>query len=81
MLGAIIWLLAGIFHYKNQSGVRKTTTLVQVVFLAVAILNVVIVSNSVEHKHGLSSINKITSWTISCNVFYNLLFLQCTHSL
>lgn len=75
MLGAIIWLLAGIMHYKNQSGVRKTTTLLQVVFLAVAIVNVAIVSNSVEHKHGLASINKISSWTISGKLLYNWLFL------
>jgi len=72
VLGAIIWLLAGIMHYKNQSGIRKTTTLLQLVLLAVAISNVIIVSNNIEHKQGLSSINKILSWTTSSNILYNL---------
>lgn len=58
-------------HYKNQIGIRKTTTLLQVVLLAVAIVNVIIVSNSVENKQGLSATNKIVSWTISSNI-YNL---------
>lgn len=57
-------------HYTDQSdGLRKTITLMQVILLAVAIINVVIVSNSVENKQGLSSINKILSWTISGDNF------------
>lgn len=70
VLGATVWLLAGIMHYKNQSGLRKTTTFLQVVFLAIAIVNVIIVSNSVENKQGLSLINKIISWTISSNIIF-----------
>jgi len=62
--------LAGIVHYTDQSdGLRKTITLMQVILLAVAIINVVIVSNSVENKQGLSLINKILSWTISGDNF------------
>lgn len=52
-------------HYSNQSEVRKITTFLQVFLLAIAILNVVMVANSIENKQGLSSINKIVSWTIS----------------
>uniref|UniRef100_A0A2S2NAG3 GPI ethanolamine phosphate transferase 1 n=1 Tax=Schizaphis graminum TaxID=13262 RepID=A0A2S2NAG3_SCHGA len=65
VLGAVIWLLAGLIHYKNQSGVRKITTFLQVLLLAIAIANVVIVSSSIENKQGLSSVNKVVSWTIS----------------
>lgn len=55
-------------HYKNQSGLHKTITFFQVVLIAMAIANVVIVSNSIDNKQGLSSINKIFSWTISSNI-------------
>lgn len=65
VLGAIIWLLAGLMHYKNQNGVRKITTFLQVLLLAIAIANVVIVSSSIENKQGLSSVNKIISWAVS----------------
>lgn len=68
VLGAIIWLLAGIIHYQNQSGVRKIASCLQVLLLAIAIVNVVIVSNSIENKQGLSSVNKIVSWTTSSNL-------------
>lgn len=72
-------LLAGVMHYTNQNGVRKATTFLQVLFLSIAIVNVVNVSSSVENKQGLSSINQIVAWTISSNVlFYNLIFLKFT---
>lgn len=66
-------LLSGVLHYTNQTGVRKITTFLQVLFLAIAIANVVSVSSSIENKQGLSSINKIVAWTISSNVI-NLIF-------
>ncbi|XP_025204049.1 GPI ethanolamine phosphate transferase 1 [Melanaphis sacchari] len=65
LLGAIIWLLAGFVHYKLQNGVRKIFTLLQVLLLAIAIANVMIVSSSIENKQGLSSLNKVVSWTVS----------------
>jgi len=68
-------LLSGVLHYTNQTGVRKITTFLQVLFLAIAIANVVSVSISIENKQGLSSINKIVAWTISSNAI-NLLFLR-----
>lgn len=63
-------------HYKSQSGLRKTTTFLQVVFLTIAIVNVLIVSNSVENKQGLSLINKILSWTISSNIIFKFIVLK-----
>jgi len=68
-------LLSGVLHYTNQTGVRKITTFLQVLFLSIAIANVVSVSISIENKQGLSSINKIVAWTISSNVI-NLIFLR-----
>lgn len=65
VLGAIILLLAGVMHYTNQNGVRKITTFLQVLFLFIAIANVVNVSSSMENKQGLSSVNQIVAWTIS----------------
>lgn len=61
-------------HYKNQIGVRKITTFLQILLLAIAIVNVVSVSISMENKQGLSSLNKIVSWAISSNIllfYYN----------
>lgn len=72
VLGAFIWISAGIIHYQNQSGVRKITTCLQVFLLAIAIVNVMIVSNTIENKQGLSSINKIVSWTTSSNSNINI---------
>lgn len=68
-------------YYKSQTGIRKTTSFIQVVFLAVAIVNVIIVSNDIENKQGLSPINKTISWTISGSkhVLSNLLFLQTSN--
>jgi hypothetical protein len=56
------------------------TTFLQVLLLAIAIANVVIVSNSIENKQGLSSVNKVVSWTVSSNklLCYKLLFLKIT---
>lgn len=73
-------LLAGVLHYTNQNGVRKITTLLQVLFLSIAIANVVSVSSSIENKQGLSSVNKIVAWTISSNIifYYNVIFLKIT---
>jgi len=68
VLGAIIWLLAGFMHYRTQSGIRRTITILQVILLVVAIMNVLMVSISVENKQGLPFINKILSWTISGNI-------------
>ncbi|XP_050437508.1 GPI ethanolamine phosphate transferase 1 [Adelges cooleyi] len=65
VIGGVVWLLAGIMHLKNQSGIRKTYSFVQVVLLALAIVNVMFVSNSIENKLGLSTLNKILSWSIS----------------
>lgn len=68
VLGAFIWLSAGIMHCQNQKGVRKITSCLQVLMLAIAIVNVVVVSNTIENKQGLSSINRIISWTTSSNI-------------
>lgn len=67
VLGGIVWLGAGILHYNNQSGTHKITTFLQVVSLAMAIINVIIVSKSIDNKEGLTLINQIFSWTISGN--------------
>lgn len=71
-------LLAGVMHYTNQNGVRKITTFLQVLFLSIAIANVVNVSNSMENKQGLSSVNQTIAWIISGNIlfYYNLIFLK-----
>lgn len=54
------------------------TTFLQVLLIAIAIANVVIVSSSIENKQGLSSVNKVVSWTVSSNklLCYKLLFLK-----
>lgn len=73
-------LLAGVMHYTNQNGVRKTTTFLQVLFLSIAIANVMNVSSSMENKQGLSSVNQIIAWAISSNILFynNLIFLKIT---
>ncbi|VVC45401.1 Alkaline-phosphatase-like, core domain,Alkaline phosphatase-like, alpha/beta/alpha,GPI ethanolamine [Cinara cedri] len=65
VLGGTVWLAAGLMHCKNLKGIHNITTFLQVVLLAMAIINVTIVSNSIDNKEGLSSINQIISWTIS----------------
>jgi len=63
-------LLAGVMHFTKQHGVRKITTLLQVLFLFIAIANGVYVSISIGNKQGLSSVNKIVAWTISSNIIF-----------
>lgn len=64
-------------HYNNQSGLRKNTTFLQLVLFAMAIVNVVVVSNNIDNKHGLSLLNQILSWiTSGNNLIFNYLTFQ-----
>ncbi|XP_050535795.1 GPI ethanolamine phosphate transferase 1 isoform X2 [Daktulosphaira vitifoliae] len=65
ILGGVVWLLAGLMHAKNKRGLYKMFAFTQVALLGIAILNVSIVSNSIDNKLGLNFYNQILSWAIS----------------